>query len=765
MKINNFFLFIVFFSFGLCVEYNDFDELEILEKVAYDESNNDLTGPLFRRSNTLLVSSNKSHLSSLICALFTIPSLQGKFFEEAEKELRNTETTIDEKLKNSFVTSTALYFAKMRLLTAVLPIKNEYQQLFRNIYPNANKLNARTVVLIDYYWMIVLKLLPDNILNMFIINYSIKKSINGSAKLLASAAFSSFLKEIELDGTVTILSQYMNNGALNNSAKQTQFRVGDRVYDYEVKHEITNVPQILSFRIKRYTVDGSGNVSFNNKMFIFNDKLKLPNIEEKFVLVSRIAFDILTGTYVTYARDYGNLKWYKYTCNGLVVPIETEVETIDNNSIWLFYVPESSLKMDSIPVPDVFYEILDIPKPVSYITGSKRCIDEVDDDCEEFIKDFSCDGNEDENDLEFQSIYIPKPDQVSNMDMTEYNSILQDISEKIKIWPIDHINCFAKAAFKSFPLGSEVYSFKSGPDGKTYTVLEFILSSLAVNAKAVEKLFERFMAPDSTEFEKKITLIVTLMLLGCKNISLDKVAFIIKENYLFDFFDYEQNAPYLFNQLMQIISLLNPGIIGIPKINVALYPDMTSEYHVLEYSGRPTHPVYPCELVDPKPDLVVNNNCVYFDYSEKTRKRRRDIYKSESEIFLLQVSRKKGQKFDKSALKYNIEGFTCYGVITSETVTNRNLYSFFTSDFNPNQYLKTIPDSQDSITFLDKTETEEENINEIISKKSFVLFFRNNSISNPSCSNTTNSAKTSSIIPKEIMLAAIEEYTSSSVSS
>lgn len=681
--------------------------------------------PLINRSIGIRNPLTSSHLNSIIIALFNIPSVQRKFFEAADNEIKNK--SLPDLFKNSYIFLMAYNFAKLKLFQATFDLNAEYIEFCRKVFKN-HGIAKVSISFVDLYWINVLETFPRNILDSFKFNVMLSKYIPGHPESAATKDHGIYYQNVLLESHTTFLSDYINhNGSIPLPRRTEKMIRNGKLVETQFRYEINSKPEIFTVRVKRFLFVEDGKLRFDHRTLLIDEKLKLTKVDETYVLVSRIVYDPDRGTFVTYSRDFGDSKWYKHNVNGTIECAQFEM--IDNYSMLLFYVPESSFnKADDkiVQVPDVFYNILGIDKPV--IKPQKRKIDEISE--EEFVIT-------PEEAERWKSIYKPDVSRYPEKYRSSYDNVVREVTKKMRVWPDELVNCFAKIAFHGYDIGSEEYSFKVGLNGFPYTSLEFVLSALASDMKIVSKLFKMSTMPNLPQFESEVAIVLAMMLFGCKNIPLEKIVLLIGEKVSMNFFF----VIPLAKQIDSIISMFNNEIIEIPKFKRITFPDMESNDPMTIHTFYAPDPITARNLISLRPMTLKNG--IYFDFKSSKSMRARDIYKSTSQMFKVDVSRDKMTNLDGHLQEFGGSDYVISGVICHDPIKH-TYYAFYYTDFKLNCYIRMTPGFR-SEYFLATPENSEA-FKEAVKIKSLTIFFRRKT-----STDELMNVKKSATAPKELL--------------
>lgn len=688
--------------------------------------------PLINRSVGIRNPVTSSHLNSIIIALFNIPTIQRKFFEAADNEIKNR--SLPHLFKNSYIFLNAYNFSKLKLLQSTFDLNAEYIEFCRKVFKN-HGIAKVSISFVDLYWINVLESLPKNISDAFKFNVTLSKCIPGQPENAATKEYDIHYQNVGLESHTTFLSDYINhNGPIPLQKRTVKMNSNGNSVEIQVRYDINSKPEVFTVRVKRFLFVEDGKVKFDRRTLLIDEKLKLAKVDETYVLVSRIVYDPDRGTFVTYSRDFDDSKWYKHNVNGTIELAQFEM--IDYYSVLLFYVPESSFNKaedNIVQVPDVFYNILGIDKPVN--KPQKRKIDEISE--EEFVIT-------PEEAERWKSIYKPELSRYPEKYRGSYDQIVREVTMKMRIWPDEVVNCFAKIAFRVYDLGSEEYSFKVGLHGFPYTSLEFVLSALASDMKIVSKLFKMFTLPNLPQFESEVALVLARMLFGCKNIPLEKIVFLIGEKVATNFFF----VLPLARQIDSIISMFNNEIIEIPKLKRISFLNMETDDPMTISTWNEPQPIIARNLTPLRPMTLKNG--IYLDSKSSKSMRRRDIYKSTSQMFKVDVSRDKMTQLDGHFQEFGGSDYVISGVICNDPIKHA-YYAFYYTDFKLNYFLRMIPGYR-SDSFL-ATPENSETFKEAVRVKSLTIFFRRK-VSNEELKNVKKSA----IAPKELLTRMLRSY-------
>ena len=234
------------------------------------------------------------------------------------------------------------------------------------------------------------------------------------------------------------------------------------------------------------------------------------------------------------------------------------------------------------------------------------------------------------------------------------------LKSRIGHWPLELINLQSKYMHKNYTMGSESYSFKPSPNGLAYASLEIMLACLASNSTVVLGIFDLF-EHNKSGVKEKLAIVLVKMLLGCKNISLEKLSVAMN-------FHAEKAASIasLSKVCRRMINATSNFSIDYPHVNRVIYQNLDSDDPIKIMTLKMPVLIKPKEII-PQREAFIKGLC--FDTLEKSILRKRTIFKSESDMFVVEVERwpkiDGRTHFDGNSVKFSIgSDYFCSGVVT-----------------------------------------------------------------------------------------------------
>lgn len=678
--------------------------------------------PLLSRQAGLMTPKSASYISAVITALYSIPKVQETFYSEAVKQLSAASPNDREILKHSFILSTVLNFIKLRSQDQPFALNPEY-------YESVVLSETEHYQVIDKYWERLLESsFPAELLKLFMFNikfqfWDTSDNLLNESNLLQSA----YVKVNVGPETCPRLSEFIDNGCLGNDQMFPFKRVlNGKTYEFIPKRSLTNTSTVLCFSLGRFMREnGRSFIQFKNDPMEINHEIVL-NSGQKYILAARIEYDLFRGIYNTISYDFLSRLNYVYESNGRVTASAVDPVFSDTRSILLFYVSESSLSECHL---ESFRLLKDIPESVFKLF------------------EYSDNRQQRPNGL-WDQIFRPDCSRLISVPFSTWKAIEAAVSSKFNIWPMEMINVYSKILHRVYLLGSEEYSFKTGPGGKSYVALEIVLSCLASNLRCVEKLFEITKEPNALRsVEFRFAMVVTQMLLGCKNISLDRLAGQVA-SLTGLCLEMDGNMNLIFNQIIGIVNCIQSGkMIGIPTMKTVQFVDFDSDDILRVNPEGPLIPLRASQLIKSTPACIKG---VWFDLKNvRDKARERRIYKSNSETFCVEVDRfSSAHDLDKSSVNYNSEDYECCGVVCLEEKSGP-FNNYFVNELLSKAFrLATsggsainIPRTAKNIAFFERT----------IKSKSVLLFFKKKSPEGEGTGKRVTSAKIPLHLYKELI--------------
>ena len=633
-----------------------------------------------------------SFMGSLVTALYYIPCFKKGLYDEYAK--LSAGPTVEN------ITKTSIEFITQCFENMILNIPEELTIERTNVEFQA----------VDLFWCRLFETLPENIQNLFTFNIKIEIEIFSNPNTTRQMFKERFCKSVPIENTLTSLTTSIDNRFSNFSYDQKFVKQLKLDFPIQIKSEILSNSQVLTFRLNRITQENPTDpFSFNSDNFYLEKEILLNSVT--YVLVSRIEYEIETGRYSAITHDLSDSKTYLYDGSGFVTEV-LEFHNVDTRSILLFYIPKPKF-------PD--FEFSRNLRTEKTITGTKRKHDEIIDE---------------ELEVKWNRVY--KPDYNRYPQYIENSLTIENyLKEKIQILPFELVDFHAKYVYKIYPLGSQQYSFKPGSDGKPNDTLEIILSCLASHSNAVMKLFEMVdndTITDYKDIEYNLAAVIVKMLFGCKNISLENLIIALKKrlgkNFKFDI-NMKQKDSDLKKIIKSIIYVINDLLMGPPTMSTIRYGDLNSDDPVSVTHKGPAVPIK-IEHLRPSGQALIKG--VWMDSFEKPNIRKRTIYESNSEIFMIEVERwtkPTGYKFvfNSSDLELNSREYNCLGAVTL-TDYAFCFKSIFIDSFNSNGAFRSLIPGNESKTEL-ISEGNMKMFDRAIKKESVLLFFSKKSTEAP----------------------------------
>ena len=693
--------------------------------------------PMYSRKSGPIYQKLNSYKGAAISALYSIPCVQKAFYEEYVG-----------------ITPESLHSAQER---AVVSFMAENMAKMRTGHGNNLEYRKKTTTnefrVFEEYWIELLASCPKSIQRLFTFRMQTEIIRSYDSFILNRLAYERNHKSLYVNSDLKSVSQYIENCFTDEVSNKKAQQAMKLDYPIQFKNTFESNPEVLTFRMSRFTQSNPNDpISFDESPFVIEEEILLNQV--LYILIARIEFDPKTGFYSTVARDLGDSKIYKYDDNGYAFlnSESTESKFIDYKSVMLFYIPK--IAVESINLFE-YQNLIDLPLSLSFFPaqqtiGTKRSHQEISKTTKSIsittdltiipvnhvvapVQDsqnqilpvgyFTSELNE-----KLKNVYKPDYDLYPKYKQG-FADVEKFLKEKIAIWPIKFADFYAKIAYQVFPLGSLQYSFKVG-----YAGLEIVLTALASNLKAVSKLFSKFeTSTPNSEIEKQLAVVIVKMLLGCKNISLEKL--IAAAGTLGPFFNVNYDVKqkdYRFKKVIQsIISVIPNYLLSFPVMNIIRYSGLESDDPVQVSSQIPHSMIKLDDIIKPREAFIRG---VWFDSFEVNFSRKRTIYKSDSEIFIVEVSRWKKpgtkQTFYSANLEIKSEDYECVGVVTLGEFANE-FESFFVDKFCvSNRAYRAFKPGKESVTYA-MSEANNEHFEKACKSESILLFYAKKSVENP----------------------------------
>jgi hypothetical protein len=613
----------------------------------------------------------------------------------------------------------------------------------------------------------MLKDLPESIQKLFTFNLRVE-----ILKCAGSVSIHSLLSE-RLDKSINVHSNFKSvaqaienefGDDLTNSVARQRMKVN---FPVEVKSKVEMNPEVLTLILNRI-VQTRPNVidSFMNHPFTVDKEITVNQIV--YILMARIEYSTETGFYSTIVLDLGNSKTYRYDQNGNVGEYIDFEPTMDTNSVVLFYIPKLDSK-ESEPKPKgtkrSFDEITELESEEAVKirvvredhVGKSQVVQE--NNTSQILQETTASVLQETTTADVQETTATGLQKTSNIciqDTVNAQVVLGDcpfyrpsydvfpaarlyfiaverkLMTEVGILPAELLDFKAKFYFNVYQLGSQQFSFKPGPDGQPYYALEIILTCLASNLNAVMKLFQLTgFRPNIDSVEYHLTIAIIKMLLGCKNISLEKLMTVLSI-FSGSTFSIDINMDLKDSALLDAFKMIFTGIkstlIGQPVSHTIKYNGLDTDDPISITRKSSLKPVKLSKLINPREAVIKG---IWFDSVEKLQSpsfRIRTIFKSNSEIVVVEVERwiktfnsSQVKSIDSRPLKLNSADYECIGVV-SLGQGSAIFKSYFIDNFSGNtNYRSFIPGIEsDSYKINQSNKDFYENVRE---RESILLFF------------------------------------------
>lgn len=702
-------------------------------KCAVSNTENNMKQPMFDRSSCIVTPKTKSIYSALLMSFYSLPRVQKYFIEElleyrfADKKFKATQDPV---LKQPEITLSAYLGKKM---VELRNIKKQFPICDDGILDPFIPLSTTNGA---FSWTDLHKSLSQNVASLFKFTFKVFISRDeNSSDNIRVMAMERTIVVVRLEGTYFSLADMINNGFRSELFNMSWSQKLSLDYVPSIRACFVSHPEVLVFNIMRFFPKSPDfkEDSFYNGIFVIEKNLMIDC--HKYMLASRIEYDETEKTYSSVALDLNDGLEYRYNHDGTVTNTNPVGDMIrDRSSVYLFYIKISEGQDSSSTVVVNEKEELESivqgqsvskenveSEPVILSTVIKKRKFEESSPTEIVTESFIAN---------WDLIYRPNHDDIAlqKSQVKHFEKVEKYLKDKLaNNLSTEFLNFQAKLFYRTYPLGSENYSFKAGP----YAVLEIFLASLASNPNIVTSLFDSFEDDTQTETQQMFTLAIVKMLLGCKDISLKKIIDFFQSNQSFNLekpVNRESVDLYFTAKFFHILRIFNRNdLISSPKMNLIKYSGLENDDPELILTNQFSTVIRPYLMRQPR---SANIKGLWYDYSYGTEPiRRRCVFKSDSEMFFIEIDRRSLASkcaFDSSEVVMNGSEYACVGVAAVVHTGKGEVLEYHAIDtLQPTQMFRSIVPGRRIIV----SEANDKNINyfsDLIKTKSVLLFYVKN---------------------------------------
>lgn len=739
----------------------------------YNDTKSITNQPIFERESSIFTSKPKSMYSALLMSLYSLPKVQKSLRDEALQyfyALERSKATQDPYIRRA--KSLSVYLGKK-----MIELRKTKKQFIISEGGILESLIPLSTTNGPFAWSSFHNYLSPNAQSLF--KFTLKTTLisNEEGPQVRELVNVRNNVGVRLEGIYSSLAGMINNefrSELYNMCWKQKLSLDHAPF---IRTSFLSFPEVLLFEIMRFVSEGpnSEKQTFYSGLFTFEKVLLVGS--HTYRLTSRIEYDSTEQTYSAATFDFGNCLEYQYKYDGTVTNTHSvEDVVVDRNTVFAFYVKvtdeqgvsslASTTHIDeqgvntlapATPIDEQGVSTLASATPIDEqgVSTSATTTTIIATSAQEQWISFSlkqpatipADVLDEPNSVQQHQSHVKKR---TFEDAPDWNMIYRpNVSqnhpdnfrnhfEKVEIFlkskcadqPIEFLNFQAKLFYRTYPLGSESYSFSVGSDGRSYAALEIFLTNLASNMKIVVSLFDSFEAGQQTEIQQMFTLTILKMLLGCKEINLERIVeyFHLNQNVHLNTSEKGEYVDVDFkSKFFQILRVFNcKYLLSLPEMNLIKYSGLETDDPETITSNIFPAPIRPTSIITPRPAFIKGG---WFDYRNgKEIYRRRCVCKSESEMFIIVVDRRFGinhKLFDINDLALNGSEYTCSGVVSlrrnSEDVLDLHTIDSFQST---QMFRSTSPGKCCEI--YESNDSNVNYFNDLVKSRSVMLFYVKN---------------------------------------
>ena len=675
-------------TFEAYSDINNSEEVALIPTEVPAETTSEI--PFAINPETSLISpTSSSCIAAILNAFYNIPGLQKAFYKDAIQIL-STSDNGDISVNVAF----AAAFAQMKLKGGRVSVEDYIIEAISK----EDTMSQYYVLFVRFspFFNVLSKLLGQNVKDQLEIDSEVKAFKADSTQIGMSFKKSVSFVTLPFGANPRSVSYFLLNDLADPTKLTRSFNSKTSQYvDIYLSIKIINSPKYLCFDISRIIYENPNSVQ--SKLMMANNPIIIDSEVEvngiAYILVARMEFNINTATYSTIVKDFRTSNLYHFHHDGTVQVLQNTAAAsfVDSNSTFLIYAEkknffESYLNENESAEDAKFIlnKFEELHKQKSS-TNKKRKFEEIQGEVQSQIQ-------EEIRNPPALEYYKPDYSNLPEAIRSHFPAVESRLLElQANNVPFEALNFMSKALYGTYLLGKEDYSFKQSSDGKNsnFLGLELLLPQMASSIHFVTALFKYLTKNPQSRLELVLAVVISRMLLGCKNITLNHLMdeIVIKSKRPASFFKCGHLHVLSLNAILRtIMGLIHPSLVSLPSVKIVEYDGLSTNDPGKVYS-QVLHSVNESKIISPLPADIRG---AWFDSKEKKadKRRTRTIYKSTSEILPIEIYRSSPIpiSIEAQSMDRNVDGFIC--------VSSSNLFYSYALDKFSGKYRGLIPGGQ-----------------------------------------------------------------------
>jgi hypothetical protein len=662
-----------------------------------------------------------SAVESIIACLYSLPSVQGAFYEEAARILTNCSSEQKASLvRTNFVVSTALLFAKLRFRNAPIEIPTPFVESLRVLLGSETNIALFSV---GRLWTEIYRKLPERILKLFHLDMNVNFFQIDTANRVLSVTSSSKKVLINMWTEYDSIIDIIDKGDLYSPSKDGVHLVRDPSKGPESEKipticctALVGRPDVFTVMLNRISYDPkTGKLCLDEKRILANFNLTINGMRYK--LMANIEFDPELQTYRSNVHDPTIFGFYQFENGRFAYPPDIDLTIINTRSVILFYVPEFSVDALEIAKYQTFSDIspsitsllteinfehqtpkrslngrhinpigssltstsplvypanyLPISATTEYLSeASEPIVTESRENASYSVNPVDCplqatnevSSQTDQSSIAWDAwdhIYKPNYSDYPPEKLKFFKGMEGHINSKISSsWSVPMLDVYSKFLFKTYELGSDSFSFKT--ESKA---LELIIVAIAFDITALTHIIDLYQTivdqvRQVETLNEAIAITICKVQFGVKDIQLKQIEKFLPSDCCGPY----QDLAHLSSQIHKIIEAINNGAISTPQMKIVEYSSLSTDDPDKMYFTD-SHAIN-VESIIPQRDARIRG--IWCDCTDKAQpeRRLRYIFSSDSAIVPVSFDRLSGSsQFNKKQMCLNSTDYTPTGYI------------------------------------------------------------------------------------------------------